>query len=401
MLKTFARASDPARTRFNVAVKRSTEDKRAHEVKNLVIFACALEHISAGHSIPEAWNWDEKRYQYWNDYVSLFRNDAIWNTIRVFKEKIQQPNGRVKRLGDLIWALARQGANPTMKAWDRVFERFIVARLIDPRSITRSSPLFHRVGTMATEASQLTWIMRAAAVLQIKNAKDAWPQIEAFDYDQLSYLSHSPSIGSHLLLLLRHDATHLAPYLRATTETAFGTLRSMATWLSGVVSNLDQLEADGHFAWVSPEGLDNYKYFTWKQEIVSLDWVKKIPMAAVRHAETQMENFLHWVKPNWEPRDLKERIRVGFCSQDMLEIDQLFFESPNDSDSFLTRPSSGLAPFADTLKRELAAQARLIVIVNGKAQLSPLTRDEFFDHAAKIVKARSTNFLPIRISFVD
>jgi hypothetical protein len=71
-----------------------------------------------------------------------------------------------------------------MGAWDRVFERFIIARIINPRSIARSSPLFHQVMTMALEASQLTWIMRAAAVLQIKDAKDASPQVDNFDYER-------------------------------------------------------------------------------------------------------------------------------------------------------------------------------------------------------------------------
>jgi hypothetical protein len=192
----------------------------------------------------------------------------------------------------------------------------------------------------------------------------------------------------------RHYRNNLAPYLLATTETAFGTLRSMATWLSGVVSNHNQMDADGHFAWVGPSGHSDYTHFTWKQQVVPVDWVRKIPSAAVRHAQTQMNNFLDWVKPGWEPHDLKERISVGFGSHWKSDPHQLFKEGPNDSESFLAMASAGLAPFADTLKRELAAQSRLVVVVNGQAELLQLTKEEFFRHAANIVKARLFPSLP-------
>jgi hypothetical protein len=178
------RESDPSRIPYHAAVNKSTDDKRAHGIRSLLVFACALEHISAGQPVPDVWNWGHNRIQYWKNYVALFQNDPIWGAIQAFKEGLHQSSGRIKRLGELVWALVQQGVNPQMGAWDRVFERFIIARIIDPRSITRSSPLFHRVVTMASEASQLTWIMRAAAVLQIKNAKDASPQVHNFDYEQ-------------------------------------------------------------------------------------------------------------------------------------------------------------------------------------------------------------------------
>jgi hypothetical protein len=165
-------------------VNKSTGDKRAHGIQSLIVFACALEHISSSQFVPNVWNWGDNRIQYWKGYVALFQNDPIWGAIRAFKEGLHQPNGRIKQLGELVWALVQQGVNPRMGAWDRVFERFIIARIIDPRSIARSSPLFHRVMTMASEASQLTWIMRAAAVLQIKDAKDASPQVDNFDYER-------------------------------------------------------------------------------------------------------------------------------------------------------------------------------------------------------------------------
>jgi hypothetical protein len=187
----------------------------------------------------------------------------------------------------------------------------------------------------------------------------------------------------------RHYNNDLAPYLLATRETAFGTLRSMATWLSGVVSNQNQLEADGHFAWVGPSGHSNYSHFTWKRQVVPVKWVRRIPAAAVHHAETQMRKLLDWVKPNWEPQGLSERISLGFGSNWESDPTQLFVEGPNDSESFLTLPSAGLAPFADALKCELADQARLVVLVNDQAQAQQSTQGEFFSHAADVVKASS------------
>jgi hypothetical protein len=159
----------------------------------------------------------------------------------------------------------------------------------------------------------------------------------------------------------------------------------MATWLSGVVSNSD---AGGHFAWVGPSGHSDFTHFAWKQQVVPVDWVRHIPLAAVQHAQMRMNTFLDWVAPGWEPHDLMERIRVGLGSHWKLDPHQLFVEGPNDSESFLTIASAGLAPFANTLKRELAAQSRLVVVVNGQAELLQLTKDEFFRHAADIVKVR-------------
>lgn len=179
-----ARESDPSRVPYRAAVNKSTDDKRAHGIQSLLVFSCTLEHISSGQPIPDAWNWGDNRVQYWKDYVALFPNDPVWGAIQAFKEALYQPDERIKRLGELVWALVQQGVNPQMGPWDRMFERFIIARIVDPRSIVRSSPLFHRVRTMASEASQLTWIMRAAAVLQIKDTKDVSPQAENFDYEQ-------------------------------------------------------------------------------------------------------------------------------------------------------------------------------------------------------------------------
>lgn len=125
--------------------------------------------------------------------------------------------------------------------------------------------------------------------------------------------------------------------------------------------------------------------------MVLVDWVRRVPLAAVRHAQMQMNNFLDWVKPGWEPRNLQERINIGFGSHPKLDPSQLFVEGPNDSESFLTITSSGLAPFANTLKHELAAQSRLVVVVDGQAELLQLTKEEFFGHAANIVKA---GFIP-------
>jgi hypothetical protein len=165
-------------------VNKSTDDKRAQGLRSLVVFASALEHISSHQPVPDAWNWGADRIQHWKDYVNIFESDQVWEAIRTFKNQLDQPEGQIKRLGNLVWALVQQRVNTQMSGWDRIFERFIIARIIDPRSMARSSPLFHHVATMASEASQLTWIMRAAAVLQIKEAKDTVPRGNDFDYQE-------------------------------------------------------------------------------------------------------------------------------------------------------------------------------------------------------------------------
>jgi hypothetical protein len=196
----------------------------------------------------------------------------------------------------------------------------------------------------------------------------------------------------------------------------------MATWLSGVVSNHNQMDADGHFAWVGPFGYSDHTHFTWKQQMVPVDWVRQIPKAAIEHAEAEMNNFLDWVKPGWELGNLKARINTGFGSDWKSDPHQLFRvshiiqhlpyfshshnvlvqpkkESPNTSISFLKSVSMGLVGFADMLKRELATQSRLVVVIDGQAELMQGTRDEFFIHASGIVKVRLLSSPSVSIAY--
>jgi hypothetical protein len=178
----------------------------------------------------------------------------------------------------------------------------------------------------------------------------------------------------------------LEPYLLANTATAFGTLRGMTAWLSGITGNLDQTDAAGHFAWVGPSGHSPFTHFTWKHQLVPVEWVRQIPQAAINHLGEKMADFYHWVKVGWEPTELIERIRSGFGSHWELEPDQLFVEGPNDSESFLTMPRSGLLQYAGLIKQELAAQSRLVVEVDDHVELMQLTKEQFFDHASKIIQ---------------
>jgi hypothetical protein len=158
MLIKVCREPDPSHIPYKATGNKSTNNKCACGVQSLIIFACSLERISSHSSVPDEWNWGKNHITYWKEYVNIFPEDEIWQAIQNFKSGHDQP-GQVGLLGKLVWALVWQGMNCHMKAWDHVFERYIIARIIDPRTITCSSPLFHQVITMASEASQITWIM--------------------------------------------------------------------------------------------------------------------------------------------------------------------------------------------------------------------------------------------------
>ncbi|KAF8315258.1 hypothetical protein DL93DRAFT_2227622, partial [Clavulina sp. PMI_390] len=362
--------SDPSKRPFNGTVQPNTLMKRARLVRTLVIFSCALEHIIS-HPVPAQWNWGSSRIDFWKAYVALFATDPVWTAIRAFKEAIRDTERRLALLGPMIWALLKQGMRSNMTTWDCIFERFVLACTIDSRSIANAVPRYHGMKAIFTLASEISWIARASAVMEIEHARALLPDTEYFAYD--SYYE-----------------SHIERYLSAYTDTPFGNLRAIASWLSGVVANLDQMSADGYFAWCSPAGGQKYSHYTWKGQQVSVDgWYRLIPGAALKRVQDHMADFLAWVDPHdhswYSP--LVDRIRAGLGMDPTIDYDALFMESPNDSASYLTMSKEGLVQFSGLLKTKLAAQSRLVVEVNGHGELLRTTRHEFLEHVARIVKA--------------
>lgn len=102
-----------------------------------------------------------------------------------------------------------------MMAWDRILERFIIARLVDARLIGSDSPQFHNPRTMATLASETTWISRAGILLHLVGVRAAAPEGVPFDIDQYVHslaivppLALNPSQSLHRAICAIYSIRH-------------------------------------------------------------------------------------------------------------------------------------------------------------------------------------------------
>lgn len=162
------------------------------------------------------------------------------------------------------------------------------------------------------------------------------------------------------------------PYLQADSATVFGTLRMMTSWLFGVVGNLNKLDADGKFSWMYRDNLRDLDHFTWKGQDISVEWMRKIPGAAVSEVQKRFDALWAWVGKDWKPTAALDAINRGF---DSLQPSERFKESPNDKTSFLDGPD--IAALSTLLVDALAERNKLVVMTGDDGVLNEATYSQF------------------------
>lgn len=166
---------------FRPGIVPNTKDKRAQSLSRLAIFASALYHIHTHTSAPAQWNWSPERFARWKTYVGEQTVD-IWAPIASFAANVNNEEGQFSRFGTMIWALVTQVALPAQKPWSRIFERFVFTSFVNAKSMAAAIPQFHLIQSMATVASEMSWIARAPAIAEVSDAAAAAPADVGFEY---------------------------------------------------------------------------------------------------------------------------------------------------------------------------------------------------------------------------
>lgn len=163
-------------------------------------------------------------------------------------------------------------------------------------------------------------------------------------------------------------------------------MHGLSNWISGIVGNLDALSAHGHFQWLPNMGFGEHSHFTWKEMMVSVEWMRNIPLAASKHAQNKMDALLRWVDPHLDISEVNRRIAVGFAKDEQWQNNsaQLFLEGANDSPSFHQRDD--LADIRCILQNALANRGALVVTDGPHNLLNASTRKVFFDLTSELSK---------------